>query len=323
MSMTNTINRVIEAFGDHGSNISLEAKKILIQANYELNNILNSPREEKWIKKNADVCIAGAIISIMIYEDVKRDLQKEFGLQYLYPLTAKEICAQYQSTSFLDNYFDIGKRALIKKELPFTGAIDYRVFPLLESAGIGPEHFSSYGLNTDPNTMDTTKRSEDRKKYLSINKKINDRACKIYAIRQDLRKTIGKTSQHNATNAPSAATNLLNDLEKAAIFYVENLENQLNNLHEDFQSSTASFDKDFIKSCTQAISKAKSQLENDLDWGSYLQNLLIKLVNVVIGGFNKVTGKGVSFFETNVSNSVKQIEAFESKLKDSVPLKTK
>jgi hypothetical protein len=160
--MKDTIKKVITAFQRHGSNISFESKEYVLKpAIALLQTALEANLSDADLKKKADIIIAGAIISVLVKEDNKYSIQKEFGDKFLYPFSGGAIYAGCKEGATNEELLlHVGEMALIKKEIPFTGVIDYRVFPDLQKINIKPEHFAEYGLNTDPATMDTTKATE-------------------------------------------------------------------------------------------------------------------------------------------------------------------
>ncbi|WED44422.1 hypothetical protein [Legionella cardiaca] len=110
---------------------------------------------------------------------------------------------------------------------------------------------------------------------------------------------IGKIDQHYSLDATIKARALLLKLQAAKIKYYEALRKSTPGI------DVANAGKEFRRACEKAITEAKSELEKDLDWGPYLQNLLKALVNAVTRS---------SFFTLKKSVSNENIEQAEQTL---------
>lgn len=187
MTVQETILKIIEAFSEQYSDISYHSKECRRQLPILLKELLSEESlTDNELKLKSDLLIVGTIIFILTVNDVK------FGHlgngNFLYPLSHNEINeGNPQSANWFDSLTAIGKKALIDKSIPFTGNIDtlclapvsehidtrQKIFPSLQAA-FDENHFKQYGLNTDPATMDTTKRSapaiEARKKQIAKQK---------------------------------------------------------------------------------------------------------------------------------------------------------
>src|SRR5690606_23882257 len=79
--------------------------------------------------------------------------------------------------------------------------------------------------------------------------------------------------QHHSANAVREASALLAALQK-------NYEQYQNDIKGEMARNLA--DKKMLEACTKDIDKAKKALKNDLDWSSYLGNLLRAFANLFI-----------------------------------------
>ena len=163
MTLRAKLDLVVENFKRlPSSDIASESKLNLIQAAKELEELLATPDiSEVELKKTSDLIIAGAIILAMAISDRKYNAPDfYFGDQYMYTRKPTEVFKGLKTgMTFREQILHLGDRALISKDLPFTGIFDKTfyngVFSSLSKV-LKKEHFSEYGLNTDPATMDPT-----------------------------------------------------------------------------------------------------------------------------------------------------------------------
>jgi uncharacterized protein YjbI with pentapeptide repeats len=142
-------------------------------------------------------------------------------------------------------------------------------------------------------------KQQRRKIFISSTEK------KIDNILDELSLKIGGIDQHHFKEAVVTATRLLNALQDAKINYLT----KLNNLDMNIED----VNNDFEKECKVLFDEARPVLERDLDWGTYLTNLLKAVVNAItwVASF----GQANSFFSQERAESIKTVEEIEQKLK--------
>lgn len=107
------------------------------------------------------------------------------------------------------------------------------------------------------------------------------------------------------------AEDLLHELENATEAYYKNL--------SDKKISADSSKTIFIDSCSNAITKAKPVLEQELGWGDYLNNLLKGLVNTIISATNSITKSSYTLFTYAKAPMVSEVDEVEKNIKDRMP----
>lgn len=165
--MNQIISEVLGAFEKFdATKISYGTEQFLKKAITGLKD-LSTELDDNAFKREADIIIVGTIICMMVLEDrmfTTYLLEKRFNYKYLYPQDLPI------NSCSLETIKDIGNQALIQKTIPFTGSINYVLFPGLKSIGIDKNYFSEYALKTDWN-MDTTQRSQTLKDNMEQMKK--------------------------------------------------------------------------------------------------------------------------------------------------------
>ncbi|CEG57538.1 coiled-coil domain-containing protein [Legionella fallonii] len=134
---------------------------------------------------------------------------------------------------------------------------------------------------------------------------ISSTELKINNILDELSRKIGDIDQHHFKEALVTSERLLNALQEAKINYLI----ELNNL----DMNITNVNKGFENTCKALIDKARPMLERDLDWGTYLTNLLKVIANAII--WVASFGQANSFFKQERSESIKIVEAVEQELK--------
>lgn len=125
-----------------------------------LENSSNS-YDEVALKKECDYILVGTLIYAMAKSDdyyyLELSLDANQGTDshlgdFFYPISGDKVFEGSGAKSFKDSLNFIGRRVLESKELPFTGTFNPACYHNLNDA-FDPNHFSEYGLNTDPTTM--------------------------------------------------------------------------------------------------------------------------------------------------------------------------
>jgi curved DNA-binding protein CbpA len=122
---------------------------------------------------------------------------------------------------------------------------------------------------------------------------------------------VQKLKTNPNTKAIGIAEDLLHELENATDAYYKNL--------SDKKISADSSKTIFIDSCTNAITKVKPVLEQELGWGDYLNNLLKGLVNAIISTTNSITKSSYTLFTYAKAPLVSEVDEVEKNIKDQMP----
>ena len=130
---------------------------------------------------------------------------------------------------------------------------------------------------------------------------IRKEESKIDNILKELAQKIGGIEQHHFEEALSTAENLLNTLHKAKIDYLNNL--------DSIDITIDDANEDFKQTCKVVIDEARSVLERDLNWGTYLTNLCKALGNIII--LVATFGQINNFFKQERAESIRAVENAE------------
>lgn len=128
---------------------------------------------------------------------------------------------------------------------------------------------------------------------------------KIDKILTDLKQKIGDEAQHHFQKAQGTAKILLDELKVAKKNYLINLNNS--------DMSIVEANQDFESACKTSIEKASTVLKNDLDWSTYLNNLLKRITNAVILVLS--FGQANNFFKQKNAQSMDIVAEAERELK--------
>lgn len=297
------ITKVMEAFDPETQwdEISLESKRPLIAANELLKTLLHSEEEDK--NKQADIIITGALIAVMTIEDIRHDLQRLYDHKYLYPICPFE---PGKNEDFKELIVSLGRKALIDKKIPCDNKINDFARGVLNKPGLDRQKFRARTENwpdvqfQDYNLQlptDTAERSKTRREeYISY--KVRGIS---YILDRYSRPLINKRGLSSSINSRlSALTTLFDTLRKSMHVYEEELRELYLSENKSPGRNEDAIRQRFIQSCSDTIKEGKSQIK-DLDWGSYLCDLLAKLANFVIEGFNTIKTNPFSFFITNAA----------------------
>lgn len=134
--------------------------------------------------------------------------------------------------------------------------------------------------------------------YLEDQKKleVTTRLAPVEQALVELRIKLTVVDQYNYARAHKEANRLLEKLESSRDRYRDKLSK------EEF---SIKMEKDFQAECVSAIRIAKPILENDLDWGDYIQNLLKTFANKIFA----TVGKEHLFFQLIESESLKAVKS--------------
>ena len=146
--------------------------------------------------------------------------------------------------------------------------------------------------------LEASYKEQQRKRFIRLEEK------KIDNILDNLAQRVGGIDQHHFDEARETAENLLNALQKAKIDYLNNLDNLDTNIEDA--------NEDFKQICKTLIDGARSVLERDLGWGSYLTNLCKTLGNVLI--LVTTFGQVNNFFKLERAESIRAAEEAELQL---------
>lgn len=130
---------------------------------------------------------------------------------------------------------------------------------------------------------------------------LTSRATELHLILSELARKISATDQHHSKKTKDAAESLLKRLKEATKSYLENFS----------QNPTVS-NHNFKTRCQTYVQEAKHALKNDLDWCTYLTNLLKKITNVIIMVVS--FGQANNFFNLKRAKSIEAVELAEEKL---------
>ncbi len=151
---------------------------------------------------------------------------------------------------------------------------------------------------------------------------------KITTVLTELRDKINKI-EHPLSTATKVANHLFDELKQAQTDYLRNLEYELNQLNitvVDFVNdpNIQKVNKNYIQACDDLINDphTRNVLERDLNWGTYLNNLLKTIANMVILTFTTALTFNSypvnNFFSLNKSKTIEIIEEEQENLKPKI-----
>ena len=193
---------------------------------------------------------------------------------------------------------------------------DFDSVHLLIDCGADCNLKATYQIHPDGTTLELT--PLELAKYLKLEEisnlfkpeaiELGIKKREIDNLIDDFSNKISAIKLHPSHRAQKKATELLASLRVAQERY-----NAVQSTASEDTRKQA--DKQFKTDCRAAIKDAKPILENDLEWGDYLSNLLKNLLNLVMGKFFS-DPKGHVFFQTLRPESAEAAENLEQNLND-------
>lgn len=287
--------------------LSFDSKNNIEKALDILEIILKeSQADDAALQQECDIILVGALIATMVDTDAKYGY--EYGTSdskdFLYPLDSNEVYKDSYNKNlkgletFKYGFETIGRRALLTKELPFTGSFNPAAFPGLDKL-FGKDHFAKYQLNTDPETMVHPKTREKAKNKIANQQRLS--------AELDLYDLNAAMNANNNTDT-NPFYNLLTEIDTVTQSFQDKLEKRVAK-----RDDLIKFQKDFAAIMT----KPEHMQTMDTHRGSCLwrniMNLLAKLeqwvrqLPTVLGCSPFSLAPKNAFFSTKVAKEAEKI----------------